>query len=64
MPFAHGVKLMANKLTIGLGLLMVLFATSMQDPPHNQMSDAAFALQIGLLIAGMGLAVYGARKSK
>ncbi len=55
---------MANKLTIGLGLLMVLFASSMQDPPHNQMSDAAFALQICLLIAGMGLAVYGARKSK
>ena len=51
---------MANKLTIGLGLLMVLFATSMQDP----MTNSVFALQIGLLIAGMGLAVYGARKSK
>ena len=51
---------MANKLTIGLGLLMVLFASSMQDP----MSDAAFALQICLLIVGMGLAVYGARRNK
>ena len=55
---------MSHKLTVGLGLFMVLFASSMQDPPHNQMSDAAFALQICLLIAGMGLAVYGARKSK
>lgn len=60
MPFAHGVKLMANKLTIGLGLFMVLFASSMQEP----MTNAAFALQICLLIAGMGLAVYGARRSK
>ena len=51
---------MANKLTIGLGLLMVLFATSMQDP----MTNSVFALQIGLLIAGMGLAVYAARRSK
>lgn len=49
---------MANKLTIGLGLFMVLFASSMQDP----MSNAVFALQIGLLMAGMGLAVYGARR--
>jgi len=51
---------MANKLIIALGLFMVLFATSMHEP----MTNAAFALQIGLLIAGMGLAVYGARKSK
>ena len=51
---------MANKLTIGLGLLMVLFASSMQEP----MTNAAFALQIGLLMAGMGLAVYAARRSK
>jgi len=39
---------------------MVLFASSMQEP----MSNAAFALQIGLLMAGMGLAVYAARKSE
>ena len=49
---------MANKLTIGLGLFMVLFASSMHEP----MSNAVFALQIGLLMAGMGLAVYGARR--
>jgi len=51
---------MANKLTIGLGLLMVLFASSMQEP----MTNAAFALQIGLLMAGICLAIYGARRSK
>tara|TARA_R110000822_G_scaffold290485_1_gene412522 strand:- start:65 stop:232 length:168 start_codon:yes stop_codon:yes gene_type:complete len=55
---------MANKLTIGLGLLMVLFATSMQDTINNPMSNAVFALQIALLMAGICLAIYGARRSK
>ena len=49
---------MANKLTIGLGVFMVLIASSMQEP----MSNAVFALQIGLLMAGICLAIYGARR--
>lgn len=53
---------MSYKFTIGLGLFMVLFASSMQDTIENQMSNAAFALQIGLLITGLCLALYGANK--
>ncbi len=50
---------MINKLYVCLGIFMVIFATSMQDTINNPMPGSVFAIQIMLLIIGLGIAFYG-----
>ena len=50
---------MVNKLYVCLGVFIVIFASSMQDTINNPMPDSVFAIQIMLLIIGLGIAFYG-----